>query len=239
MTLTTTATTTGHRNSGLSSAPAAFAARSGSSVPRARSASSGLAFGAAAGAPLGGDDAQGQQLGGDEIADLVGGQGPAQVGAGQVGDGSRAPGAVDPAGHPVQQRGHLDDLAVGPPHQRRRLAVAGAFVLAEQLHPVGQPGHPAGPGASAGGRTGAVLPVITCPATAVTAAPPSDMPGTSGRPARLRPRAEPPRRREGRPREPGRPSLSCRASPSRQCTGQQCEPGRCYRLRMLTSCLRR
>ena len=49
--LTTTATTTGHRNSGVSSAPAAFAARSGSSVPRARSASSGLAFGAAAGAP--------------------------------------------------------------------------------------------------------------------------------------------------------------------------------------------
>ena len=42
---------TGHRNSGRSSAPAAFAARSGSSVPRALSASSGLAFGGAAGAP--------------------------------------------------------------------------------------------------------------------------------------------------------------------------------------------
>ena len=45
-----TATTTGPRNSGVSSAPAAFAARSDSSVPRARRASSGLAVGAAAGA---------------------------------------------------------------------------------------------------------------------------------------------------------------------------------------------
>ena len=42
---------TGHRNSGRSNVPAALAARSGSSVPRARSASSGLAIGGAAGAP--------------------------------------------------------------------------------------------------------------------------------------------------------------------------------------------
>ena len=102
--LASTATTTGPRNSGVSSAPAAFAARSDSSVPRARRASSGLAFGAAAGASPVGDDAQGQQLGGDEVADLVGGQGPAQVGADQLGDGGRVAGAVDPAGHLVQQR---------------------------------------------------------------------------------------------------------------------------------------
>ena len=95
---------------------------------------------------LGGDDAQGQQLGGDEIADLVGGQGPAKVLADQLRDGGRVAGAVDPAGHPVQQRRHLDDLAVGPPHQRRRLGVAGTLVLAEQLDPVGQPGHLTGPG---------------------------------------------------------------------------------------------
>ena len=48
--LTTTVTTTGHRNSGVSSAPVALTARSDSSVPRALSASSGLAFGGAAGA---------------------------------------------------------------------------------------------------------------------------------------------------------------------------------------------
>src|SRR6185312_9227052 len=89
--LTTTAITTGPRNSGVSSAPAAFAARSESSVPRARSASSGLA--------LGGDDAQGQQLGSDEIADLVRRQGPAQVRADQLRDGVQVARAVDPAGH--------------------------------------------------------------------------------------------------------------------------------------------
>ena len=116
----------------------------------------------------GGDDAQGKQLRGDEIADLLGVQGPAEVGADQRRDGVRIAGAVDPAGHLVQQRGHLDDLAVGPPDQRRRLAVAGVLVLAEQLDPLGQPGRPGGPGASAGGRTGAVRPVVTCPATAVT-----------------------------------------------------------------------
>ena len=50
-TLAATAAITGQRNSGRSSVPAALAARSGSSVPRARSASSGLAFGGAAVAP--------------------------------------------------------------------------------------------------------------------------------------------------------------------------------------------
>ena len=50
-TLTITAATTGGRNSGRSSVPAALTARSGSSVRRARSASSGLARGGAAGAP--------------------------------------------------------------------------------------------------------------------------------------------------------------------------------------------
>ena len=95
---------------------------------------------------LGGDDAEGQQLRGDEMADLVGGQRPAEVVADQLRDGGRVAGAVDPAGHLVQQPGHLDDLAVGPPHQRRRLAVAGVLVLAEQLDPVGQPGRLGRPG---------------------------------------------------------------------------------------------
>jgi hypothetical protein len=34
-----------------------------------------------------GDEAEGQQLGGDDVADLVGAEGPAEVGAGQSGDG--------------------------------------------------------------------------------------------------------------------------------------------------------
>ncbi len=46
-----TAATIGHRNSGRSIVPIALAAASGSRVPRARSASSGLARGATAGAP--------------------------------------------------------------------------------------------------------------------------------------------------------------------------------------------
>ena len=89
-----------------------------------------------------GDDAQGQQLVGDQIAGLLGGQDAAKVRADQFGDSCGAAGAVDPADHLVQQRRYLDDLAVGPPYQRRRLAVTGVLVLAEQLHPVGQPGHP-------------------------------------------------------------------------------------------------
>ena len=88
-----------------------------------------------------GDDAERQQFGRDEVADLLGAQGPAEILADQLRDGDRVAGAVDPADHPVQQRGHLDDLAVGPPDERRWLAVAGVLVLAEQFDPLGQPGR--------------------------------------------------------------------------------------------------
>ena len=47
------------------------------------------------------DDAERQELSSDEIANLVGGQGPAQVGADQVRDDVRAAEAVDPVGHPA------------------------------------------------------------------------------------------------------------------------------------------
>ncbi len=77
------------------------------------------------GGPVG-DDAERQQLGRDEVADLLGVQGPAEILADQLRDGSRAAGAVDPAHHPVQERGHLDDLAVRPPDQRRWLVMARA-----------------------------------------------------------------------------------------------------------------
>ncbi len=101
---------------------------------------------------LGGNDAEGQQLGRDEQADLAGVQCAAQVGAGQLRDGGKVAGAVDPRRHPVQQWRHLDDLAVGPPHERRRLAVAGVLVLAEQLDSAGQPGRLSGPGLARRGR---------------------------------------------------------------------------------------
>ena len=129
-----------------------FAACSGT-VP-ALSASSGLAFGGTGWGRLVGDDAERKQLRRDEVADLVGGQRPAEVLAGQLRDGGRAAGAVDAAGHQVQQRGHLDDLAVGPPHERRRLAVAGVLVFAEQFDSVGQPGRRSGPGRACRGRDG-------------------------------------------------------------------------------------
>jgi hypothetical protein len=101
-----------------------------------------------------GDDAEGEQLRGDEVADLAGGQRPAEVLADQLRDGGRVTGTVDAAGHPVQQRRHLDDLAVGPPDERRRLAVTGALVLAEQLDPGGQPGRCNRPGRARRGRAG-------------------------------------------------------------------------------------
>ena len=65
-------------------------------------------------------------------------------------------GAVDPAGHPVQQHRHLNDLAVAPPHQERRLAIAGALVRAKQPGPHGQPGHLNRPGRIRRGRVGTV-----------------------------------------------------------------------------------
>ena len=91
-----------------------------------------------------GDEAERQQLGGDDVADLVGAEGPAEVRAGQFGDGGRAADAVDQGGHQVQQPRHLDDLAVGPADEERRRAVAGVLELAEQLDPQGQPGLPVG-----------------------------------------------------------------------------------------------
>ncbi len=88
------------------------------------------------------------------MADLAGVQGPAEVLADQFRDGGRVAGAVDPAGHLVQQPGHLDDLAIEPPHERRRLAVAGVLVLAEQFDPVGQPGRRGGFGRVRRGQDG-------------------------------------------------------------------------------------
>ena len=154
-----------------------------------------------------GDDAEGQQLGGDEVADLVGAQGPAQVGAGQLRDGGRAAGAVDPADHLVQQGRYLDDLAVGPPHQGRRLAVAGVLVLAEQLHPVGQPGHLDGPGRTRRRQDGCRAPGGhgLC-GHGHGSAPSRMLPGGTSRISRARPRpAASGRAAQG---TQGRPSLS-------------------------------
>ena len=130
--------------------------------------------------------------------------------ADQLRDGGRAAGAVDAAGHPVQQRGHLDDLAVGPPHQRRRLAVAGVLVLAEQLDPVGQPGRLDRSRAHAcRGRDR--VPCARCsralrPRSWVCSSLACSPRGAGSgweRPARRDRR----RKREGRPRGRGRPSL--------------------------------
>jgi hypothetical protein len=87
-----------------------------------------------------GDEAEGQQLGGDDIAHLVGAEGPAEVDAGQFRNRGRAAGAVHQGGYQVQQPRHLDDLPVGPTDEERRRAVAGVLVLAKQLDPRGQPG---------------------------------------------------------------------------------------------------
>jgi len=86
-----------------------------------------------------GDHPEGQQLGGDEIADLFGSQRPAEIFADQFRDGGCAAGAVDPAGHQVQQPGHLDDLPIGTPHEGWRLAVTGVPELAEQFDAFGEP----------------------------------------------------------------------------------------------------
>ena len=121
-----------------------------------------------------GDDAEREQLGGEEVAHLVGAQRTAEILADQRRDRGRIADAVDPAGHPVQQRGHLDDLAVGSPHERRRLAVPGVLVFAEQFDPVGQPGRLSRPGLACGGpdRRGHV----SCGRRSWSA-PPSRLPG--------------------------------------------------------------
>src|SRR6476659_4054902 len=103
---------------------------------------------------LAGDDAERHQLGGAEIAGLIGGQDLAEVSTDQAGDGLRVASAIDPGGGFVQQRRHLDDLAIGPPHQRRRLAVAGILVLPSSSAPPVTRGTPAGPGAPAWSRAG-------------------------------------------------------------------------------------
>ena len=133
---------TGHRNSGRSSVPAAFGGAFGQQRAPGPEREQRAGLGQGGRGALAGDDAQRQQLGGDEIADLVGGQRPAEVGADQVGDGGRVAGAVDQGGDLVQQRRHLDDLAVGPPHQRRRLAVAGVLVRRRAARPRRPAGAP-------------------------------------------------------------------------------------------------
>ena len=65
------------------------------------------------------------------------------------------------------RRPPMDDLAVRQAHQRGRLAVAGALVLAKQLDAVGQPGYLDGTSA-AGDRTDACRPAATSLAPAVT-----------------------------------------------------------------------
>jgi hypothetical protein len=90
---------------------------------------------------FGGHETQGQQLGREQEADLLAGELPAEVGADRLGDAGRVADAVDVADHLVQQRQDLNDLAVGPPDQRRRPLVTGVLVGAEEFDPVGQPGQ--------------------------------------------------------------------------------------------------
>ena len=116
---------------------------------------------------------------------------------------------------------HLDDLAVGPPHQRRRLAVAGVLVLAEQLDPVGQPGRLGGPGRTRRGRDGCRAPGGHGPCGhGHGSAPPSHAHQGPQRAAGRGP-AGPVRKREGRPEGSGRPSSPAAHPPLGQCTAGQ------------------
>ena len=172
----------------------------------------------------GGDDAEGQQLRGDEMAYLVAAQRQAEVLTDQVRDGARVARAVDPAGHLVQQPGHLDDLTIGPSHERRRLGVAGALVLAEQFDPIGQPRRRHGSGRTRRGRDGfgALGSGLPCGCGHGSAPPSRAHQGnlaSGGSPARYA--------AEGPPECPGDPSFLLLCIPLYRTAGQACcEPDR-------------
>ena len=69
------------------------------------------------GRALAGDDAERRELGDNEVADLVAGQRPAELGAHRARDVVGAPGAVHQGGDHVEEPGELDHLPVGPPDQ--------------------------------------------------------------------------------------------------------------------------
>jgi hypothetical protein len=85
--------------------------------------------------------AEGAQLSVDQLAHLVGGDAAAEGGTDGLGQLVVRPPAVDLLQHDVQQAGELDGLTVGAPDECRRLLVAGAGELADQLHAGSPHGH--------------------------------------------------------------------------------------------------
>ncbi|CAH0326686.1 hypothetical protein SRABI128_05498 [Microbacterium sp. Bi128] len=78
-------------------------------------------------------EAEGEQLGSDQGADVLGTDEPSETVAGVPGDFFQAPLAVDRLEHQVQQSGELDGLAVGTAHEGRGFLVTGPLRLADQL----------------------------------------------------------------------------------------------------------
>ena len=96
---------------------------------------------------------QGPELGVDQGAHVVGGDGTPDLPADVLGDLRQRVVSVGLLGHRVQERRELDDLPVTPAGDRRGRPEAGAFELPDQLGAVGEAGRARAVSRSGGHRS--------------------------------------------------------------------------------------